>query len=48
MREIPLPLPEIGLIAGTRVAGIRIRDVECVRKTYPAFIEDLKRLSPNQ
>jgi 3-phosphoshikimate 1-carboxyvinyltransferase len=28
-------------VAGTRVPGITIRDVECVGKTYPTFFHDL-------
>ena len=31
-------------IAGTRVSGITIKDVECVNKTYPTFFDDLRRL----
>jgi 3-phosphoshikimate 1-carboxyvinyltransferase len=31
-------------VAGTRVAGITIRNVECVNKTYPGFFEGLNRL----
>src|SRR6185436_7251867 len=31
-------------VAGTRVPGVTIRDVECVRKTYPAFFHDLTTL----
>ncbi len=30
-------------IAGTRSAGVTIRDVECVNKTYPNFFADLER-----
>jgi len=31
-------------VAGTRVEGITIRDVECVSKTYPKFFENLDGL----
>jgi 3-phosphoshikimate 1-carboxyvinyltransferase len=31
-------------IAGTKIANVTIRNVECVNKTYPAFFEDLKRI----
>jgi 3-phosphoshikimate 1-carboxyvinyltransferase len=31
-------------VAGTRVEGITIRDVECVGKTYPGFFRDLAEL----
>ncbi len=31
-------------VAGTRAAGITIRDAECVSKTYPRFFEDLESL----
>lgn len=31
-------------LAGTRVSGVRIRNVECVKKTYPTFFEDLRKL----
>jgi len=34
-------------VAGTRAPGITIRDVECVKKTYPAFFQDLRRLHGN-
>ncbi len=30
-------------IAGTKSAGVTIRDVECVNKTYPQFFADLER-----
>ncbi len=33
-------------IAGTRISGVRIRNIECVNKTYPGFFEDLKKLYP--
>ncbi|MBM3219973.1 MAG: 3-phosphoshikimate 1-carboxyvinyltransferase [Candidatus Rokubacteria bacterium] len=29
-------------VAGTRIPGVTIRDVECVGKTYPRFFADLK------
>jgi 3-phosphoshikimate 1-carboxyvinyltransferase len=32
-------------VAGTRAAGVTIRDIECVNKTYPQFFQDLKHLS---
>jgi len=32
-------------IAGTRVHGITIRDVECVSKTYPRYFHDLKTVT---
>ncbi|MGH7915302.1 MAG: 3-phosphoshikimate 1-carboxyvinyltransferase [Candidatus Binataceae bacterium] len=32
-------------VAGLKTAGIRIRNPECVSKTYPAFFRDLARLS---
>jgi 3-phosphoshikimate 1-carboxyvinyltransferase len=32
-------------IAGTRVAGISIKDASCVNKTYPDFFTDLKSVS---
>jgi 3-phosphoshikimate 1-carboxyvinyltransferase len=31
-------------IAGTRVAGVVIKDAECVNKTYPNYFEDLGRV----
>ena len=31
-------------VAGTRSAGVTIREVECVNKTYPRFFDDLSRL----
>jgi 3-phosphoshikimate 1-carboxyvinyltransferase len=31
-------------IAGTRAAGITIKNSECVNKTYPRFFEDLKKI----
>ena len=31
-------------VAGTRAAGVRIMDAECVNKTYPNFYEDLERV----
>lgn len=31
-------------LAGMRVSGIRIRNVECVSKTYPTFFSDLEKL----
>jgi 3-phosphoshikimate 1-carboxyvinyltransferase len=31
-------------VAGTKVSGVTIRDVECVNKTYPQFFEALNRL----
>jgi 3-phosphoshikimate 1-carboxyvinyltransferase len=30
-------------IAGTKSAGVTIRDAECVNKTYPRFFQDLER-----
>lgn len=30
-------------VAGTRIAGVTIRNAECVSKTYPEFFEDLAR-----
>ena len=32
-------------VAGTRVAGITIRDIECVGKTYPRFFDDLETVT---
>ena len=32
-------------VAGTRAAGITIRDVECVAKTYPRFFHDLNTVT---
>jgi 3-phosphoshikimate 1-carboxyvinyltransferase len=32
-------------VAGTRAAGVRIRDAECVNKTYPEFFRDLRNLA---
>ncbi|HEX8523025.1 MAG TPA: 3-phosphoshikimate 1-carboxyvinyltransferase [Tepidisphaeraceae bacterium] len=31
-------------LAGTRSAGVRIRNIECVNKTYPKFFQDLQKL----
>jgi 3-phosphoshikimate 1-carboxyvinyltransferase len=31
-------------VAGTKLAGVVIKDAECVNKTYPAFFTDLARL----
>jgi 3-phosphoshikimate 1-carboxyvinyltransferase len=31
-------------LAGTKLPGVRIRNVECVNKTYPNFFDDLKKL----
>jgi 3-phosphoshikimate 1-carboxyvinyltransferase len=31
-------------IAGTKSAGVTIKDVECVNKTYPQFFSDLERV----
>lgn len=31
-------------IAGTKVAGLVIKDAECVNKTYPQFFDDLREL----
>jgi 3-phosphoshikimate 1-carboxyvinyltransferase len=31
-------------VAGTRAAGVVIKDAECVNKTYPNYFEDLERL----
>jgi 3-phosphoshikimate 1-carboxyvinyltransferase len=33
-------------VAGTRTAGVTIRDIECVNKTYPQFFQDLEKLRP--
>lgn len=33
-------------VAGTRSAGVTIRDIECVNKTYPRFFDDLRLLTP--
>jgi 3-phosphoshikimate 1-carboxyvinyltransferase len=33
-------------LAGTKSAGITIRDMQCVNKTYPEFFNDLERLRP--
>ena len=30
-------------IAGTKSAGVTIRDAECVNKTYPNYFADLER-----
>ena len=30
-------------LAGTRIDGVTIQDVECVNKTYPAFFSDLAK-----
>jgi 3-phosphoshikimate 1-carboxyvinyltransferase len=32
-------------LAGTKVGGVRIRDAQCVNKTYPGYFEDLSRLT---
>jgi len=32
-------------LAGTKVAGVTIRDAECVNKTYPGYFEDLRRVT---
>jgi 3-phosphoshikimate 1-carboxyvinyltransferase len=32
-------------LAGTKAAGITIRDAECVSKTYPQFFDDLRRVT---
>ncbi len=31
-------------VAGTRIAGVAIREAECVNKTYPGFFKDLEKL----
>jgi 3-phosphoshikimate 1-carboxyvinyltransferase len=31
-------------LAGTKSAGVTIKDIECVNKTYPTFFEDLRRV----
>jgi 3-phosphoshikimate 1-carboxyvinyltransferase len=31
-------------LAGTKVSGVRIRNIECTHKTYPTFFEDLRKL----
>ncbi len=31
-------------LAGTKSAGVTIKDVQCVNKTYPEFFKDLERL----
>ncbi|HEY7116486.1 MAG TPA: 3-phosphoshikimate 1-carboxyvinyltransferase [Tepidisphaeraceae bacterium] len=31
-------------VAGTKVAGVVIKDAQCVNKTYPGFFDDLKRV----
>jgi 3-phosphoshikimate 1-carboxyvinyltransferase len=31
-------------LAGTKAAGVRIRDAECVNKTYPGYFDDLERV----
>lgn len=31
-------------VAGTRMAGVTIREAECVNKTYPGFFNDLEKL----
>jgi 5-enolpyruvylshikimate-3-phosphate synthase len=28
-------------IAGTKSAGVTIKDIECVNKTYPKYFQDL-------
>jgi 3-phosphoshikimate 1-carboxyvinyltransferase len=35
-------------VAGTRTAGVTIRNVECVNKTYPRFFEDLEKLRSSE
>jgi 3-phosphoshikimate 1-carboxyvinyltransferase len=35
-------------LAGTKSAGVRIRDVECVNKTYPGFFADLARVTSSR
>jgi 3-phosphoshikimate 1-carboxyvinyltransferase len=32
-------------LAGLRIAGVKIRDPQCVAKTYPEFFADLARLT---
>jgi 3-phosphoshikimate 1-carboxyvinyltransferase len=31
-------------LAGTKISGVTIRNIECVNKTYPGFFEDLEKL----
>lgn len=31
-------------LAGTKLAGVTIRDIECVNKTYPEYFDDLRAL----
>jgi 3-phosphoshikimate 1-carboxyvinyltransferase len=31
-------------LAGTKAAGVRLKDAECVNKTYPNYFEDLERI----
>ena len=31
-------------LAGTKSAGVTIKDAECVNKTYPEFFTDLERV----
>ena len=31
-------------LAGTKSAGVTIKDAECVNKTYPGFFKDLGRV----
>ena len=31
-------------VAGTRTAGVIIKDAQCVNKTYPDFFADLEKL----
>jgi 3-phosphoshikimate 1-carboxyvinyltransferase len=33
-------------LAGTKIAGVTIKDVQCVNKTYPEFFVDLEKLRP--
>jgi 3-phosphoshikimate 1-carboxyvinyltransferase len=33
-------------LAGTKSAGVTIKDVQCVNKTYPDFFKDFERLRP--
>jgi 5-enolpyruvylshikimate-3-phosphate synthase len=31
-------------LAGTKIAGVVIKDAECVNKTYPQFFDDLSHV----
>jgi 5-enolpyruvylshikimate-3-phosphate synthase len=32
-------------LAGTKISGVRINNIECVNKTYPTFFDDLAKLT---